>query len=150
MKKALIIFGSTTGNTETMAEMIEDVLENNGIEAWIKNVTDADIGDLTADHDLLILGCPAYGDDEIELQEDFDEFYRKMTGIDLNGKKCAVFAPGDSSYEYFCGSVDMLEDKLIELGGDIAAAGLKIDGDPDGEREDIEAWSLSLANTIKS
>ena len=148
MKKALIIFGSTTGNTEAMADMIRDALESGDVATEVKNVTDAEIADLTSGHDLLVLGCPAYGDDEVELQEDFDDFYQKMTGIDLDGRKVAVFAPGDSSYEHFCGSVDLLEEKIAELGGDIIAAGLKIDGDPDGEKDEIEDWGLSLAKNI--
>jgi flavodoxin short chain len=112
MKKGLIIYGSTTGNTEDMAGTIGQVLQDSGVETEIKDVSDAEVGDLTSDYDVLVLGCPAYGDDTIELQEDFEEFYEQIDGIKLDGKKFAVFAPGDSSYKYFCGSVDMLEERL--------------------------------------
>ena len=128
--KALIIFGSTTGNTEEMAEIVRGALAKSGVETEMKNVTDATLEDLAGGHDLLILGCPAYGDDAIELQEDFADYYEQIDDARLNGRPFAVFAPGDSSYEYFCGSVDMLEDKLQELGGELIQNGLKIDGDP--------------------
>ena len=148
MKRALIIYGSTTGNTESMAESIEKALKEQEIETETKNVVDASIQDLTAEHDLLLLGCPAYGDDEIELQEDFEEFHDQLEGVNLGGKKYAVFAPGDSSYEHFCGSVDLLEDRMQELGGQLVAPGLKIDGDPDDYIDDIDEWSGELAKNI--
>lgn len=148
MKKALIIFGSTTGNTEAMADMVGKILESNEVETVIKNVTDAETDDLKGDYDVVVLGCPAYGDDDIELQEDFEEFYEKMTDMNLDGRKYAVFAPGDSSYQHFGGSVDMLEEKIADLGGKILVAGLKIDGDPEGEKGEIETWGDTVAKSI--
>jgi len=148
MKKALIIFGSTTGNTEEMAGMVKTGLEKSGFEVEVKEVSDASTSDLTADHDLLLLGCPAYGDDEIELQEDFADFYEQLDGTRLDGKPFAVFAPGDSSYEYFCGSVDMLEDKLNNMGGKMVNDGLKIDGDPSDAEGEIESWVESTAGSV--
>jgi flavodoxin short chain len=146
--KALIIFGSTTGNTEDMSERIQNALEASDVETELKNVTDAAVEDLSAEHDLLLLGCPAYGDDEIELQEDFEEYYEKMNGIQLSGKKFAVFAPGDSSYEYFCGSVDMLEEKMESLGAEMVNNGLKIDGDPGDYDDEIAEWTSSIVSAL--
>ncbi|BBO90538.1 flavodoxin [Desulfosarcina ovata] len=148
MKKALIIYGSTTGNTEDMAGMVKAEFEQADFEVEVKEVTQAAVADLTADHDLLLLGCPAYGDDEIELQEDFAGFYEKLNGIQLNGKPFAVFAPGDSTYEHFCGSVDMLEDKMNDLGGKMVNDGLKIDGDPTDAEGEIETWVESTAASV--
>ena len=146
--KAIIIFGSTTGNTEAMSEIVSKSLEENDIETVTANVTDASVDDLKGENDLVLLGCPAYGDEDVELQEDFEEFYEKMDGIDLSGKKFAVFAPGDSTYEHFCGSVDFLEEKIKELGGEIIEAGLKIDGDPDDSEDEIVDWSAGLAKRL--
>ncbi len=148
MSKALIIFGSTTGNTEAMSDLIQKALDENGMETEIKNVTDASVSDLNGGHDLILLGCPAYGDDEVELQEDFEDFYQNMTDLDLSGKKFAVFAPGDSSYEHFCGTVDLLEEEISSMDGKIVADGLKIDGDPDDAVDEIKEWSEYLAKTI--
>ena len=148
MSKALIIFGTTTGNTEALSELIQKALDENGMETEIKDVTDASISDLNGEQDLTLLGCPAYGDDEVELQEDFEDFYQNMAGLDLGGKKFAVFAPGDSSYEHFCGTVDFLEEEISGLGGKIVADGLKIDGDPDEADDEIMAWSAELIKNI--
>ena len=146
--KAMIIFGSTTGNTEAMSEIVSKSLTENGMDVTMQNVTNASVDDLKGENDLVLLGCPAYGDEEVELQEDFEEFYEQMSGVDLSGKKFAVFAPGDSSYEHFCGSVDFLEEKIKALGGDIVDNGLKVDGDPDDEEDEILNWSAGLAKAL--
>jgi flavodoxin I len=148
MKKTLIIYGSTTGNTETMAKIVQRAFQGAGIEAETKDVIGASPGDLTGPHDLVMLGCPAYGEDEIELQQDFAEFYEKLDGIDLSGRKFAVFAPGDRSYTHFCGSVDMLEEKVRTLGGTLVVDGLKVEGDPDDEADEIGSWCLDLARNL--
>ena len=148
MAKALIIYGSTTGNTETMAAMVEKAIREAGVEATTREAGDASTSDLTGDNDLVILGCPAYGDHEVELQEDFADFYEAWGGLKLNGEKFAVFAPGDSSYEYFCGSVDFLEEQIEAAGGTIVVPGLKIDGDPGDAEGEIASWSASLAKSL--
>ncbi len=148
MKKALIVFGSSTGNTETMAEKIAEALGKEDVEVELKNVLNTKPAELAGEYDLVLLGCPAYGDDEIELQDDFVDFYDDMAGVSLGGKKCGAFAPGDSSYEFFCGSVDMLESKLGDLGGNVVIEGLKIDGDPLDAMDDINEWASKLAGLI--
>jgi len=73
MKTALIIYGTTTGNTETMAEMIQTTLRQEGLDARLLEVTGASVNHLAGTHDVCLLGCPAYGDQEVELQDDFAE-----------------------------------------------------------------------------
>jgi flavodoxin short chain len=131
-----------------MAEIIQKTLDQSGFQTDMKEVTSAAVDDLSADYDLVILGCPAYGDEEIELQEDFAEFYEQLQGLNLNKKQFAVFAPGDSSYEHFCGSVDMLEEKMEELGASRIADGLKVDGDPGDAERDIVEWAESVADAM--
>jgi hypothetical protein len=42
--------------------------------------------------DLYLLGSSTWGEDEIELQEDFEPFYESVNGdLNLSGKKFAVF-----------------------------------------------------------
>lgn len=148
MKKALIIYGTTTGNTEMMAEAIKQEMHAVGLETGLKEVTAASVKDLSAEQDVLLLGCPAYGDEEVALQEDFAEFYEKLDGCELNGANFAVFAPGDSSYTHFCGSVDLIEEKMESMGGNKVAAGLKIDGDPSDESKVIIQWAREIASRI--
>jgi flavodoxin short chain len=145
MAKALIIYGSTTGNTESTAQNIAEVLNQNDIDTTVKDVTGAELSDFSNGYDLILLGCSTWGDDEIELQEDFSDFYDTMDGLDLKGQKLAVFGCGDSSYTHFCGAVDALEEKTESLGANLVASGLKIDGDPDDADDEIADWAGRVA-----
>ncbi|WDP92748.1 MAG: flavodoxin [Desulfobacter sp.] len=145
MSKALIIYGSTTGNTEFTAETIESVLSDKGYEVTLTNVTDAEAGLLNDPYDLYLLGASTWGDAEIEFQEDFEPFYDSMNNaIDLTGKAFAIFGCGDSSYTYFCGAVDALEDRVSKLGGKVICESLRIDGEP--EEEEIDEWTQDVTN----
>jgi flavodoxin I len=141
MEKAIVVYGSTTGNTEQMASWITEMLAGLDYVVAMKNVTDASPGEL-ADYDLILLGSSTWG--EGELQEDFEPFYEQMDDIGLKGKKAAVFGPGDSSYELFCKAVDMLEEKLSELEAEVVVEGLKVDGDVGLVKDEIRDWAKEV------
>ncbi len=148
MSKALIVFGSTTGNTEMVAEKVGDVLKEKGVEVSVKNVTDASVAELGGDYDVTILGSSTWGDDEIEFQEDFEPFFSDLGSANLKDKKVALFGCGDSSYEYFCGAVDELESKMESLEANVVNESLRIDGDPDDVMSEIVEWAESVASNI--
>jgi flavodoxin I len=148
MAKAMVIYGSTTGNTESTAHIIARAIANNSIETTIKDVRDVEKNDFSGDYDILLMGCSTWGDEEIELQEDFAEFYEDMDSLPIQDRKVAVFGCGDSSYTYFCGAVDALEEKSKELGANLVVNGLKIDGDPEDMEGDIVEWATSAASHV--
>lgn len=139
MTKIKIVYGSTTGNTESVAEMIEKKLADNGFDVETADVSSLSPED-TKGFDILLLGCSTWGDDDIELQDDFVPFYETMEKADLSGRKIAVFGCGDSAYTHFCGAVDAIEERAKDLGADIIADGLKIDGDPEDSEKEIFDW----------
>jgi flavodoxin short chain len=145
MAKALIVFGSTTGNTETTAEQIGNILQEKGIEVVNKNVVDARVSELGEGYDIVLLGSSTWGDGDIEFQEDFEPFYEELGRADLKGKKVAVFGCGDSSYEHFCGAVDLLEEKMEDLGAKMIGEPLRIDGDPEDSSSEITFWAEEIA-----
>jgi flavodoxin short chain len=145
MSNALIIYGSTTGNTESVADIISTDLSKADYTIKKINVSDVDVDVLNEAFDLYLLGSSTWGDDEIEFQEDFAPFYENMNGdLNLTGKKFAVFGCGDSSYEYFCGAVDALEERLAKLGGSLVCESLRIDGEP--EESEINEWTQDVIN----
>jgi flavodoxin short chain len=145
MSNALIIYGSTTGNTESVADIISTDLSKADYTINKINVSDVDVDVLNEAFDLYLLGSSTWGDDEIEFQEDFAPFYENMNGdLNLTGKKFAVFGCGDSSYEYFCGAVDALEERLAKLGGSLVCESLRIDGEP--EESEINEWTQDVIN----
>lgn len=142
MSKILVAYGSTTGSTETLAEEIAEKLKDASQEVNLVNVADIDVDELDNDYDLYLLGSSTWGDADVELQEDFEEFYENMEGKDLSGKKFAIFGCGDTSFPHFCGAVDELEKRVEELGGELVAKGLKVEGDV--EKEELANWLESI------
>ncbi|WP_310601404.1 flavodoxin [Desulfobulbus sp.] len=146
MSKALIVYGSTTGNTETVAKQVGEVLARQGMEVTIQDVARTKVGELGNGFDLTLLGSSTWGDAEIEFQEDFASFYEEMGGAELKGKKVALFGCGDSSYTYFCGAVNLLEEKMGELGAVVVNDPLRIDGDPQDAKDEIVDWAMEVAS----
>ena len=72
-----------------------------------------------------------------------------MSRITLNGRKVAVFGCGDSSYEYFCGAVDAIQEKVEEIGGTLITDALKIDGDLSEAKDEILEWAATVAKKIE-
>ena len=86
-----LIYGSTTGNTETAAEMIRDELGDRiSFYADVNQIKPQDL----SEYDVLILGCPTWHIGE--LQDDWEMFLPGMRNLDLSGKKIAMFGMGDA------------------------------------------------------
>ena len=147
MAKIALIYGTTSGNTEDLSESVADGLKSGGAEVIVKNVTDANVNELN-DYDVIVFGCPTYGNGE--LQDDFIDFNAALSNISLDGKKAAVFGPGDSgSYpDTFCQAIEILEDTLKKCGAKIVVDGFKVDGDVIEAIVDAETWGSEVAGAI--
>lgn len=143
MSSALIVYGSTTGNTEYVAGLAERILQESCDKVTKLDASNAESDGLCDGYDIILFGCSTWGDDSIELQDDFIPLFDNFDQIKAAGKKVAVFGCGDSSYEYFCGAVDAIEQKLGDLGAEVLDT-LKIDGDPQSEKDEIEAWTRQV------
>ncbi|WP_413165683.1 flavodoxin FldA [Capilliphycus salinus ALCB114379] len=115
MSKIGLFFGTTTGKTETAAEMIqaefggEDIVE-------MYDIAEAELEQLQ-NYDCLIIGCPTWNIGE--LQSDWDGYFEELDNLDFTGKKVAYFGNGDQiGYpDNFQDAMGMLEEKISELGG---------------------------------
>ena len=148
MASVLIVYGSTTGNTTYVAEMAERILAAAGATVKVVDAADAEPDGLCNGYDAVLFGCSTWGDDEIELQDDFIPLFDSFDSIAAKGKKVAVFGCGDSSYTYFCGAVDSIEQSLNALGATVVTESLKIDGDPHSVKSDIEDWANQVAKSL--
>ncbi len=148
MKNVLIVYGSTTGNTEYVASHIEKSLTQEGFTVKNENADGVKAAGLCDNYDLILFGCSTWGDDEIELQDDFIPLFDDFDNINAQGKKTAVFGCGDSSYQYFCGAVDAIEQKLSSMGAEVLDT-LKIDGDPQSEKDSIDSFIKTVLSNIK-
>lgn len=129
MKKTGIFYGSTTGNTESVAEKIAEKL---GIgKEDLHNVADAKVSDVQ-DYDLLLLGCSTWGVGE--LQDDWNDFLYQLKDADLKGKTVALFGCGDSlSFSSsFCDALGIIYQELQHTGcsfaGKVETTGYNYDG----------------------
>jgi flavodoxin short chain len=147
MSKAIIVYGSTTGNTAYAAGIIEKTLKERQYEVDIVDAADIEAADIGQDYDLVFLGSSTWGDVEDELQEDMVHIYESLDEADLDRKKFAAFGCGDKTYENFCAAVDLLLERAESLGALVLGDGLKIDGDPRDSEEEIEEWAEELLDS---
>ena len=148
MAKILMVFGSTTGNTESIAHLIEKKLTNKGHEVNVLNAADAKPENLAQGYDAVLMGCSAWGEEEVEMQDDFATFFEGIDSMDLKDKKVAAFASGDREYPHFCGAVDVIVAKAEELGATIIADGLKLEGDGTSDDADIETFANDVMKAL--
>jgi flavodoxin I len=133
MGTTLIVYASMTGNTEEIANLIGEGIHKAGATFEHKDILEVDATELQ-NYDGILLGTYTWGDGD--LPDEILDFYEEMNTLNLTGKKAAVFGSCDSSYEHRGRAVDLLMEKLIELGADIVLDELKIDLSPSiAERE---------------
>lgn len=167
MEKVGIFYGSSTGNTESVAQMIQ---EQFGAEAEAFDIADVDM-DQVMGYTNIIFGSSTWGIGD--LQDDFEDFIDNLENADLNGKAIAIFGCGDQeSYgDSFVDSIGQIYEALegtgCELVGKVATegyeydesraekdgmfVGLAIDEDnqSDMTADRVEAWVKQLKNEFK-
>ena len=133
-----IVYWSGTGNTESMAEFIAEGIKEAGKEAEVINVSDADINTLK-DEDVLILGCPAMGDEVLE-EGEFEPFIEDLSS-ELNNKKVALFG----SYGWGDGAwMRNWEDRMTGYGCVIPEEPLIVQSEAD--KDECIAYGKKIAN----
>lgn len=88
MSKIAVVYWSSTGNTEAMAEAVLAGAKESGVEADLLTVSEFDASKMD-DYDAVAFGCPAMGDEvleEDEFQPMFDSVKEK-----LSDKKIGLF-----------------------------------------------------------
>ncbi len=88
MSKTVIIYGSTTGNCQSVAEDIASKIDG----SEVISVADATIVDLEG-ADNIILGSSTWGIGE--MQDDFASFLPTLASANLDSKTVAIFGTGD-------------------------------------------------------
>ena len=89
--KVAIVYASTTGNTEALANAAAEAAKNAGRDVTVKTADQAVIGE-TLSADLILLGSPAMGDEVLE--DSMEEFYANLKSS-LSGKKVGLFGSYD-------------------------------------------------------
>lgn len=129
--KIIVIYGTNSGGTYLAAQIISEALTGLGHQVTIKNATEADHHELQ-NYDLIVMGSNTWNFSKEEglPHEEIRKFLNKISynNVPLENKNFAVYGLGDSSYMYFCGSVDVLEKFLSERQVKLVVPSLRIDG----------------------
>lgn len=167
MKKTCIIYGSSTGTCQAIAEKIAGKL-------GIAQADVYDVANISADtvsaYTNLILGTSTWGAGE--LQDDWYGSIETLKSADLSGKTIALFGCGDSeSYsDTFCSAMgeiyDVLKDSGAKFVGQVSTdgytyddsaavvngqfVGLALDDVNEDDKTDarIDAWTDSISSSL--
>lgn len=116
--RVAIIYGSSTGNTADVAEMIKKEL--GGVVDHVKNVTELTQADFTP-CEIMILGVPTWHIGE--MQDDWAIILPDVAKNDYKGKKIAIFGLGD-----FKGYPETYVDAMQELWEPFSKTGAQLVG----------------------
>ncbi|MUK89007.1 flavodoxin [Ornithinibacillus sp. L9] len=143
MGRFLILYTSSTGNTEIMTKVMETYLQERKHEVVMKHFEydRIDVEELLG-YDVILVGTYTWDDGEIPYE--VEDFYDELDDIDLSGVHCGVFGSGDTFYDEFCGAVDLMAERLMERGAVVMRERLKVDLEPD--REDVKRCERFVAN----
>jgi sulfite reductase (NADPH) flavoprotein alpha-component len=134
--KLTVLFGTESGNSESLADRAAKAAGKLGFKARMRNMADVSPADLVDSGNLLVI-VSTWGDGEPP--EAASAFYKDLmiSGIRLEGVSYSVCALGDSSYEKFCQTGKDIDGRLEALGAKRIAG--RQDCDVDYE-ESFAAW----------
>lgn len=143
MAFAKIVFASMTGNTEEIADIVAQKLEELGHTVDVDECTTVD-ADEFQDADIAIVASYTYGDGE--LPDEIVDFYEDLQDLDLSGKIYGVVGSGDTFYDYFCKAVDDFEMAFEGTGATKGAESVKVDlAAEDEDIENLEKFAQEIA-----
>jgi uncharacterized iron-regulated membrane protein/flavodoxin len=101
-ESVLILYGTVTGNSETLAKKLADALRPTGLTARVCDMAHCQPNALTQANYLLVVAS-TYGDGEPP--DDAAPFWHAVVhgnGLDLRGVRFSVLALGNTTYDHFC------------------------------------------------
>ncbi len=154
-----VIYGSSTGNTETAAELIASALNGRAISVGKAVPADFEVP-------LVVLGASTWGIGD--LQDDWAAALPLLDRVDWNGRKVALFGLGDqiSFGDSFIDGIRDIYDKLAakgvalvgrwstegyshsysraEVGGEFIGLALDVDNQPELTSSRVTEWCEQL------
>ena len=136
-----ILFGTQTGNSESVAEDLSNFALSNGFKTQINALDDIEMNNLSKMINVAII-TSTYG--EGEMPDNAQLFWNALssnTAPQLNNMNYSVLALGDTGYEEFCHAGKLLDTRLEQLGAKRVIK--RIDCDVDFE-DLAEKWINSV------
>lgn len=141
MKKTAVVYWSSTGNTEAMAQAVLEGMKEAGAEAVLLTPDAVDVGAL-AGMDAIAFGCPAMGSEVLEECE-FEPMFSGCKNR-LGGKSVGLFG----SYGWGDGEwIRTWAEDAEAAGARLVVEPVMANGSPDGDAETAcAALGAALAN----
>lgn len=138
--KVSVVYASTTGNTEAMANAICEAVKGAGAELVFGTADSADKASVLAS-DVILLGSPAMGDEVLE--DSVEEFFTAIEGS-ISGKKIGIFG----SYDWGDGQwLRDWADRIKSCGASLAGEPLRVHLTP--EEADLDKCKEWAAAAVK-
>lgn len=150
MVSAQIVYASMTGNTQEMAEIVEERLADQGVETKLTEITQAVASDFE-DADICVVAAYTFSDGGPGLlPEEGEDFFDDLKGLDLHGKVYGTCGSGDRFYDDFATAVDMFDKCFAATGATRGAKPVKVDLAPEAEDIDtLEAFADDLLHAAQ-
>jgi uncharacterized iron-regulated membrane protein/flavodoxin len=101
-ESVLILYGTVTGNSETLAKKLADALRSTGLSARVQDMAHCQ-PDMLKQANCVLVVASTYGDGEPP--DDAAPFCQAIihgNGLDLTSVKYSVLALGNTTYDHFC------------------------------------------------
>lgn len=144
----LITYTTVSGNTEIVCQAVKKSLENQDNTVTLKRC-DHTIEEDILSADIAIFACPTYAHGELQVY--YQQFLKRINGIKLEQKKCAIIGLGDDKYDddYNVESAVLISDFINSHNGLQIVEPLKINKSPIPELgKKVKKWIEELAEKI--
>ncbi|MDX5476367.1 MAG: flavodoxin domain-containing protein [Bacillaceae bacterium] len=108
--KAVIVYTSVTGNTETLAKMIQSSLMSYFECVDIFKIEEFSLGKME-EYAVVVIGTYTWGNGAIP--KEMVELYTAFEALDTKHITTGVFGTGDTFYPHYCGAIDKFRDMLF-------------------------------------
>lgn len=143
---AIVVYGSTSGNTRFLSDFVRMGLEDVGYEVLVFNVKDIRVDYFNA-KDLIVLGSSTWniGKQQGQLQHDWRPFYEQMVQYNFEQRPVGIFGVGHYHYTFTAGAADVLADGVKKANGRILDPIYRVDDVVDLFTKNIRSWASGLA-----
>ncbi|MEM6911640.1 MAG: sulfite reductase subunit alpha [Verrucomicrobiota bacterium] len=145
--EVVVLYGSQSGNTETLADSFGERLNASGFQANVVSMEDHEEVDLASKEHVLLLSS-TWGDGDPP--DSAIGFWEKLSAEDhprMEKLQFSVLALGDTNYLTFCEFGKQLDSRLEALGATRMAA--RVDCDTDFE-EPADKWFSAVLTGLES
>ena len=140
-----ILYGSQTGNAESLAESLADTSRSQGLQVNCLDMNDYPLRQLKSEQHLVIITSTHGEGEPPDNALSLHEYLHGRKAPKLNDLKYSVLSLGDSSYQHFCQTGIDFDERLAALG----ATRLVERVDCDVDFDDASAqWMEQLVNSL--